>query len=384
MSSVLFILDPVVPLTDYQTCGSTNAAISLAKSMADHGVSITIAGQIDGDIGTVDTRMSFVNTYEGAHLYMKDAFRLINNHLDTTEYDYIWVHISTPSVAKYLNTINSKNAKVYFTLHSWSGTAAVSYYQKDDYLKLIDDEKVTLIFLCKSQMEQFFSQFDREPKNYYVISNAVDESLIRLIRRRPDSFRHIDLMGIGLPNKFIEEGYHLAVCRLVKSKHPYDIVEAASLGHHNLVLVGDKWINDQEYADQVIDKIRQDNGQSLYLIEKASNINVLALMKYAKSTVLYTDIEVNNLTVMESCSIGTPVVVGPRGSGVTDTIEALSPGGIEVIEFPKRSTYQKKLQIISDLMSRAETYRYDCRKFPKEYLDSTRNELCLKLVGGNS
>lgn len=373
---ILVVIDPVVSISKYNTVGSTNITCELCKELSKKGLNITLAGYWDNDNCEMSKYVTPLNIYpKVTRVYMKKAFEIINNHLEDNNYDSININISTPSVAKYLVNLNNKEVPVYYTMHSWTGTSAVSYYHKSDFEKLVDTNKVKFVFLCESQMKTLFKNIDRDPKNYIIEPNGVISETYEISDKDCEDF-----INSTLPESFVKDGYMLSVCRLVKSKHPDAIIDAAVLGNHKLVLVGSEWINDNQYAQEVKDRVNK-HPDNVYLINELSNKDIIKLMKRALCTVLFTDMEVCNLTILESCIVGTPIIVGPdNGTGISDSIRNLKDGNISVIKFPFRSSWSSKLEYLSKLMSEAPHYRYNTSKFPDCYRWSTHLENYYKIL----
>lgn len=360
---VLIILDPVVPISKYNTVGSTNVTCQLCKELSKMGLDITLGAYWDDENAEMCQYVTPLNIYpEKTRVYMKKAFKIINDHLEENDYDSININISTPSVAKYLVDLNNKGTPIYFTMHSWTGTSAVSFHYKDQFTQLVNEDKLKFVFLCESQMRTLFDNIGVEPKNYIIEPNAILGEEYDISDSEAENFAKSIL-----PSSFVEEGYMLSVSRLVKSKHPDAVIDAAVMGNHKLVLVGSEWINDLDYAKEVKDRVLN-HPNNIYLIDELDNKDVIKLMKKALCTVLFTDMEVCNLTILESCIVGTPIVAGPsNGTGITDSLNNLKDGGVFPIEFPFRSKWEVKLKYLSDLMSKASSCRYDVSKFPECY-----------------
>lgn len=359
---VLVILDPTVPISKYNTVGSTNATCQLVKELNTKGLDITLGGNWDNLNCDMSNYSHPLNIYpEESRVYMKKAFAIINDHLENNHYDSIFVNISTPSAAKYLKDLNNRDIPVYFCMHSWTGTTGVSFYHKNDFIELIDNHKVNFIFLCESQMKTLFDNVERSPQHYVIEPNAI---LAEKYNISEDEARlYVESV---LPEKFINEGFSLSVCRLVKSKHPGAIVDIAKNSHHNIVIVGDKWLNDLDYADETISEI--ESTDHVFWIKNLPNEDVIKLMKVANCTILFTDMEVCNLTVLESCIVGTPIVFGPSNdTGITDTINNLNGEGVFPIELPYRTKWNVKRDYLINLIDKASKSKYDVSKFPDCY-----------------
>lgn len=362
---ILVMIDPVVPLKDYELVGSTNAAVQLCNELSKMGLNITLAcNHVTDDsdsIVNIDPKIKIYNIYKNGRYYMKSAFESINELLSKEKFDSINIHISTPSVPKYILRLNNGGTPIYFIMHSWTGTYAISYYYKNDFIKLLETNKCKFVFLCKSQMETLFNNLGISPKNYIIEPNAVFSEKYNISDELSEDF-----IDKNLPEKFVKEGYYVTVCRLVRSKHPDAVINACLKHNNNLVVIGKEWINDLDYSKEVKDLIKN-NSDKIFLIDELPNDKVCMILKHAKSTILFTDMEVCNLTIMESCLMGTPVVVGPNNTGTKDSIENLKDGGLEIISFPNRSSWDRKLEALADIIDKSSAYRYDVSKFPDCY-----------------
>lgn len=368
---LLMVIDPVVPISRYQSAGSTNAAVNLAIELCNRGYDITLAGNWDDLSYTVfiPSSIKHLNIFSPDRTYMKKAFQIINEWLSVNQYDIISIQVSTPSAIKYINKLSNKNnAKVYFTMHSWTGTTAVSYYNKNDFIESINNNTCNYIFLSNNQMKTLFNNigidYNDYPDRYNVVHNAVKSENYNIT----DIYAKNIQRKYSIPESFIKEGYYITVSRLVRSKHPYDVIRSCLLKNLKLVLIGKEWINDIDYAKSVKELIYS-NTNNIYYIEETTNEEAVALMKEAKATILFTDIEVCNLTILESSLVGTPVVVGPRSTGVGESIDNLRSNGgyVQEIDLPKRVSWDKKYLSLADQIVEAGNHRYDVSKFPDCY-----------------
>ena len=375
---ILFIIDPVVPISDCHTVGSTNAATQMLIEIKKRHpeLDITLAANWDENSNKVWElgNLNKLNIYNpDSRYHMKEAFKIINQHLATEKYDGIHIHISTPSVAKYILTLNNGDTPIYFTMHSWTGTSAVSFHYKNEYEQLVNTDKCKFVFLCEAQMRTLFDNLGVEPKNYIIEPNSVEA-----LKYHFDNVNATNFARKTLPATFLSSGYYITVARLVKSKHVYDVVDACLRRNNKIVVIGKEWINDLDYSNSV-KQLAKDHSDDVVIIDELSNMNVCELITAAKGTILFTDVEVCNLTAIESCYLGTPMIIGPRGSGVSETIDNLKSGGITEIEFTKRISWDRKMEELADLINNT-NYRYDTSKFPECYKWDHHIDNCYKIM----
>lgn len=323
---LLFLIDPSADISKYSaSSGATNLGMQLARICAqNYNYDITVACN---NAENLDEWMPFefldYGTFD-SNKPMKKSFEKVSDWIIQNDPKEVIIHshLSTPSVVTYLNDLTKKfpELKIIHTFHTWWNSMMITFTYKNDYSEFFKNPNTYSVFVCVSQM-QGYREIYKDLGEYEVIQNASPfEDLFHVGDEEyvPDKSLLRETYGVTWnPGTF-----NVFVGRLVESKHPVEVMKAIlDTSNEKLLIIGNPWkgkAGAKTPSDEVEELVKLYPNRFLHL-QGLTTKQVMALVYFAKSFIIYSSHDCCSLAVIESLIANTPVL-GWSSSGVTEQL----------------------------------------------------------------